>query len=329
MDTRPPLTLQIVQARLLNPLIRELRLRAPDGGALPPFEPGAHLRVQVRLPDGSSDWRAYSLIRFDDEKSAAPTEYRIAVRLEAQGRGGSRFMHDVAALAEGGLLQVEPPKNDFALQAHAGCVWLLAGGIGVTPLIAMAARRRAQGLPVRMFYAGRSRAQLAYLDELQALLGPDLQLHLDDEAGAPPDIAALLAGMGAQDALYVCGPAPMLEAAQAQAAALGWPPGRLHFEVFNAPAAQQGDHAFELVLAASGRTLQVGAEQTILQCLIDAGCDPIFDCQRGECGVCAAPVLEGEIDHRDFVLTAREKAEGTVIQTCVSRAKGTRLVLDL
>ncbi|MBC7939773.1 MAG: 2Fe-2S iron-sulfur cluster binding domain-containing protein, partial [Chitinophagaceae bacterium] len=108
-----------------------------------------------------------------------------------------------------------------------------------------------------------------------------------------------------------------------------WAAGRVRFELFTAPAADAGDRAFELVLSGSGRTLQVAADQTLLQCLVDAGCDPLFDCGRGECGVCAVAVLEGEIEHRDYVLSAREKAAGNVIQICVSRAKGTRLVLDL
>ncbi|HEY2977059.1 MAG TPA: 2Fe-2S iron-sulfur cluster-binding protein, partial [Burkholderiaceae bacterium] len=111
--------------------------------------------------------------------------------------------------------------------------------------------------------------------------------------------------------------------------ARGWTRDRVHFEVFTVPTIEAGDHAFEVVLAQSGRSLTVPADRSILDCLIDAGCDPMFDCKRGECGVCATPVLEGEIDHRDYVLTAREKAQGNVMQICISRAKGERLVLDI
>jgi len=319
---------QVAQVQALNPLVRCITLRARDGAALPGFSAGAHVRVQVALADGASDWRHYSLIDFGAEAEAvgAPAHYRIAVRREDEGRGGSRFMH---ALREGDTLTIEPPRNDFPLGEHAGCTVLVAGGIGVTPLISMAAQRRAQGRAVRMVYAGRSRELMAFLPELQGLLGDALAVHADTEAGAPLDMAALLDGCEASDRLYVCGPQPMLDAVLAQARARGWPSERVHFELFSAPQAQAGDQAFELVLAQSGKTCTVAADQTILDCLIDRGCDPLFDCKRGECGVCAVPVLEGEVDHRDYVLSASEKAAGKLIQVCISRAKGRRLVLDL
>jgi vanillate O-demethylase ferredoxin subunit len=326
-----PHTLQVrvVRARALNPLIRELRLRAADGAALPGFDAGSHVRVQVTLADGSPEWRHYSLINFSTASDAttAPGEYVVAVRKEDPGRGGSRFMHE--RVAEGDLLTIEPPANQFPVGAHAGTAVLVAGGIGITPLTAMAAQRRAAGLPARMTYAGRSRDLMAFLPELQALLGRDLAVHADAEAGRPLHVAALLDACGAADELYVCGPGVMLDAVQKAAEARGWPRERVHFEVFTPASHVAGDAAIEVVLAQSGRTLSVPADKTILQCLIDAGCDPLFDCQRGECGVCAVPVLEGAVDHRDHVLTQAERDGGKVIQVCVSRAKGRRLVLDL
>ncbi len=325
--TTEPMALRVTQAQTLNPLVRLLRLARADGGVLPGYSAGAHVQVQVTLPDGKTDWRAYSLINFSTtaDATAAPTEYCIAVRRDDAGRGGSRCMH---ALLEGATLAVQAPRNDFPLKEGAGSTVLLAGGIGVTPLASMAAERRAAGLPVRLHYAGRSRSLMAFLPELQALLGQDLQLHIDDEAGAL-DIPALLAACAPQDKLYLCGPQPMLDAVLAQTQALGWPPGRVHFELFAAPALVEGDHAFEIVLEQSGRTLTVPSHKSILEVLIAAGCDPMFDCQRGECGVCAVAVLDGEIEHRDYVLSAREKSLGNVMHTCVSRAKGSRLVLDL
>jgi ferredoxin-NADP reductase len=329
MSTSPTLQMRVVQARALNPLIREFRLRADSVGALPAFTAGSHIRVQVVLADGSHDWRHYSLIDFSTaaDATAAPHEYVLAVRKEEPGRGGSRFMHE--RVAEGDLLSIEPPINQFAVGAHDGAAVLVAGGIGITPLTAMAARRCAAGLPVRMTYAGRSRDLMAYLPELQALLGTDLTVHADSEAGRPLDVAALLDACGPADELYVCGPGVMLDAVQRAAEGRGWPRGRVHFEVFAPASHAVGDQAFELVLAQSGQTLKVPTDKTILQCLIDTGCDPMFDCQRGECGVCAVPVIEGDIDHRDHVLTQAEKDGGKVIQVCVSRAKGARLVLDL
>jgi vanillate O-demethylase ferredoxin subunit len=251
----------------------------------------------------------------------------IAVRKEAEGRGGSRFMHE--QLQEGDTLAIEAPKNDFPLHTGPGGTVLVAGGIGVTPLATMAARRRAEGAAVRMHYAGRSCDLMAFLPELQTLLGDDLRVHADAEAGTPLDIDALLDSVPTGDRLYVCGPKVMLDAVLERTQARGWEHDRVHFELFTEPVAEEGDQPFEVELAQSGQCFTVPADQSILDCLIENGCDPMFDCKRGECGVCAVPVLEGEIDHRDYVLTAREKAEGNVMQICISRAKGARLVLDI
>ena len=323
------LQLRVAEAHQLNPLIRQFRLRADDGRALPGFSAGAHIRVQVQLPDGARDWRNYSLINFATERNAtvAPTEYVIAVRKEDEGRGGSRFMHE--RLQPGDEVTIELPKNDFPLHTGPGGTVLLAGGIGITPLASMAARRRAEGERVRLHYAGRSRDLMAFLPELQALLADDLRVHADAEAGGPLDIDAVLDAVPPGDRLYVCGPKVMLDAVLARTQARGWEHDRVHFELFTEAVVEEGDQPFEVELAQSGQRFTVPANQSILDCLIEHGCDPMFDCKRGECGVCTTPVLEGEIDHRDYVLSAREKAEGNVMQICISRAKGPRLVLDI
>ncbi|NDZ13060.1 oxidoreductase [Variovorax sp. WS11] len=323
------LQLRVAEAQELNPLIRRFVLRADDGRALPGYSAGAHLRIQVELPDGAKDWRHYSLINFATERNAtnAPTQYVIAVRKEAEGRGGSRFMHE--RLKEGELVTIEPPKNDFPLHTGPGGTVLVAGGIGITPLASMAARRRAEGEPVRLHYAGRSRELMAFLPELQALLGDNLRVHADADAGTPLDIDAVLDDVPAGDRLYVCGPKVMLDAVLARTQARGWEHDRVHFELFTTTVAEEGDQPFEVELAQSGQRFTVPADQSILDCLIEHGCDPMYDCKRGECGVCTTPVLEGEIDHRDYVLSAREKAEGNVMQICISRAKGPKLVLDI
>ena len=325
-----PLKLRVAEARTLNPLIRLLRLVAPDGAALPGYAAGAHLRVQVELPGGARDWRHYSLVNASAEPGAtdAPREYVIAVRREDDGRGGSRYMHE--RVREGDVLDVEPPKNEFPLREGVdGCAVLVAGGIGITPLLSMAARRRAQGAPVRLHYAGRSRELMAFLPELERLLGADLRLHADAEAGGPLDVDALLDGCAAHDQLYVCGPKPLLDAVLARTQARGWTHERVHFELFTTPAVEAGDHAFEVVLAQSGQAYTVPADQTVLDCLLEHGCDPLYDCKRGECGVCSTPVIEGELDHRDYFLSDAEKASGKVMQICISRCRGPRLVLDL
>lgn len=325
------LPLRVTEARLLNPLIRLLRLEHAEGAALPGWTPGAHIQVQVRLPDGQADWRHYSLIDLEGVAGTpgfAPAAYTIAVRREEGGHGGSRFMHQ--ALQPGDAINVQPPRNDFPLDDSPARAVLLAGGIGITPLASMAARCRAEGRPVALHYAGRSRTLLAFADELQTLLGEGLRLHADDEAGgATFDIGTLLDGMAADEALYVCGPKPLLDAVLAATQARGWAPGRVHFELFSAPVVEAGDQPFEVELAQSGQRFTVPADQTLLDCLIEHGCDPLYDCKRGECGVCAVPVIEGEIDHRDYVLSQAEKDGGQVMQICISRARGPRLVIDL
>jgi vanillate O-demethylase ferredoxin subunit len=325
------MTLQVVQIERLNPLIKSFVLNRSDGAALPPWTAGAHVQVKVGLPSpGVPDqWRHYSLLDLDgaSDRPEAPTHYRIAVRIEDAGRGGSQFMHH--QVQQGTPLQVRAPANDFPLAPTTGRSVLIAGGIGITPLLSMAAALRGAGAPYALHYSGRSRALMAFLPQLQAGHGTRLAVHADDEAGRTLDIDALLAGCALDDQLYVCGPAAMLDAMLARAEARGWPRERLHFELFAAAAAHAGDGSFELVLAGSGRSLTVPADRTILEVLIDSGCDPLYDCQRGECGVCTTRVIEGEIDHRDHILSARERAAGDVIQTCVSRCKGTRLVLDL
>lgn len=321
------LGLRVAEVRDLNPLIRLLRLVADDGAALPGWEAGAHVRVQVTLPEGGSDWRHYSLVNLDPRADLrVPREYLIAVRREDTGRGGSRFMHTVQA---GDRLTVEPPKNDFPLVATAGQAVLVAGGIGITPLASMAVQCRAGGQPVRLHYAGRSRALLAFLPQLQDLLGADLHVHADDEAGAPLDVGPLLDACAPGDTLHVCGPQPLLDAVLAGAQARGWPRERVRFELFSAPTAPAEDAGYEVVLSQSGRTLKVAPGESLLDCLVANGCDPLYDCKRGECGVCSVGVLEGEVEHRDYFLSEAEKAAGKVMQICVSRARGPRLVLDL
>ena len=322
------LTLCVSDAGMLTAEVRQLRLRpASAGQTLPGFTAGAHISLQVTLPDGKTDWREYSLVALSDDESKCPAEYRIAVRKENPGRGGSQFVHE--QLKAGDILEVRAPRNQFPMESSNDRAVLIAGGIGVTPVASMAAHCRHIGRPVTMYYAGRSRASMAYVDELQALLGDDLHLHADDEAGKPLDLGALFSGLGASDHIYFCGPTPMIDAILAMAEKQGWPRNQVHFELFNAPAAEEGDHAFEVELAQSGKTLTVPADKSILEVLIDEGFDPLYDCKRGECGVCACDVLSGEIDHRDYILTAREKEAGNIMHTCVSRAKGNKLVLDM
>ena len=288
-----------------------------------------HINVRVQLENGTWDWRRYSLVNFSTAPGAtdAPAEYLIAVRLEETGRGGSRFMHQ--KVVDGTCLTIQAPRNDFPLSPIQGRSVLLGGGIGVTPMAAMAAHCRATDQAVTLHYAGRSRTFMALLPELSQLLGTDLVVHADDEQGVPLDIAHILDQCSPEDHVYVCGPQPMLDAVLAHTTSQGWAAGRVHFELFALPAATAGDRSFEVVLQQSGTTLQVPPNKTLLAMLNEAGCDVMFDCERGECGVCAVEVIEGDIDHRDYVLTTAEKQAGKVIHVCVSRCHSDRLVLHL
>jgi ferredoxin-NADP reductase len=321
------LSLRVLQARRLNPLIRLFRLGAADGGPLPSFTPGAHIRVRVAAARGG-EWRHYSLINLDPDVTAlhAPRQYTIAVRLEPNGRGGSRFMHE--SVQEGDLLEVLPPRNDFPLVEDGSVSILIGGGIGITPLTSMAAYCVGRSLPARLHYAGRSRALMVLVPELRRLLGSRLMLHEDDVAGGPLDPMAVLGRCAGDERLYVCGPAPMLDGFLAAAQRLGWSRDRVHFEIFSAPPTAR-DTDIVVELARSRRSIRVAPDQSILDALIEAGCDVLYDCRRGECGVCRVDVLDGDIDHRDHVLTDGERAGGKVMQVCVSRARGGKLVLDL
>lgn len=318
------LTLRVSSVETAAPLVRSIMLQAAGGEALPGYTPGAHL--QVRLPDGGH--RCYSLVSFDLDPATArtPDTYRLGVRLDEVGSGGSRFMH---ALRPGQLIQASTPRNEFQLIESEAPVLFLAGGIGVTPLATMAARCVTQGRAFRFHYSGRSRGQLAFTGELAALASTSLTLHADDEPAHALDLAAVLATAEPASHIYVCGPLGMIDAVIAEAARQGRPRDHIHFEIFSTPDARADDDAFDVVIASSGRTIRVDAGQTILDALTAAGEDPLSDCGRGECGVCQVAVIEGVPDHRDHVLTDAERRDGKVMQICVSRSKSPRLVLDL
>lgn len=323
------LDLTVAEVRPLTSHITAFRLRHPDGRALPGYLAGAHIKVKVEI-NGKAVWRHYSLINLDVAAGASerPAEYLIAVRREDTalgGRGGSLYMH--TQLKAGHTLQVSSPINGFWLDPAHDDVVLIAGGIGVTPIISMAAALRVAGKRYAMHYSGRSFDQLALVQELQSVAADALTLYADDEA-CRLDLRKLLAGCTPSQALYTCGPKGMIDAVRNIALELGWHSDHIHYELFVEAAAEAGDQAFEVELSQSGTCLQIPADKTILDVMIDAGLDPMFDCKRGECGVCSTPVLAGEIEHRDNCLTESERAAGHVIQICISRAKGKCLVLD-
>ena len=319
------LALVVASVTPLTPAIKAFVLRPANGGDLPPFAPGAHLSVSVQTA-GSSGQRAYSLVRPHDGAGS----YEIAVLHEPQGAGGSAWMH---GLAPGAVLAAHPPRNDFAL--HKGDKddksgqqpLLVAGGIGITPLLCMARALAAEGHAFDFFYATRSEQATAYLDEVRALGGTVVHDGGDPARGL--DLRALLAAPQRGRHLHVCGPRGMVQAVVDTARAQGWPEDHVHFELFAGALAEAGDMPFEVRTLRSGKTLTVPPGQSLLDVLIAAGLDPMYDCRQGDCGVCAVDVVEGVPDHRDHNLSPREKAGGKTLCTCVSRAKTPHLVLDI
>lgn len=321
-DAADRLELVVTEVKAETELVRSLWLARADGGVLPGWDAGAH--IKIHMEDGSS--RSYSLVNSSREPGAtrSPTAYHLGIRLEKEGRGGSRFMH---GLHVGQKLLVSPPSNNFPLRDTEGPIVLLAGGIGITPLLSMAAELAAQNCGVKLVYAGRDVAHLAFVGEIETLPGVELCLH-GDNANGVFDVRGLMSSLGDSALLYVCGPLPMIDAAIAEAKELGWAEDRLNFEIFAEQGAREGDSAFEVVIASSGKRVTVEPEETILQALLSAGEDMIFDCERGDCGMCQARIVEGIADHRDYYLSDREKEANELIQICVSRSKSPVLVLD-
>jgi vanillate O-demethylase ferredoxin subunit len=296
--------------------IRVFRFRAETDAPLPGYEPGAHIKFDL----GSLGEREYSLIDWPE-----PDElYTVAVQREDDGQGGSKAMH---ALTAGQSISVSEPKNDFPLAEDVPHVLLLAGGIGITPLISMATRLKAKDRSFELHYSARTASRMGFADKLKAAFGDSARFYFDDTD--PLDLAALMKAQPAGTHLYICGPKGMIDAARTAAADAGLPEDAIHIELFSAPQAHSGDAAFEVEVHSTGQVVTVAPDQTIIQALEDAGLDVMYDCQRGDCGICQTDVISGTPDHRDVVLSDAEKASGKVMQICVSRAKSARLVLDL
>lgn len=291
---------------------------APEGGIAPAWEPGAHVRVA--LPGGGS--RPYSLMALPGLPEG---HYALGVLREEASTGGSRFMHSLKA---GDVVALSPPANNFRLHDDGSPAVLFAGGIGVTPILSMAVELERRRAPYRLHYAGRTAESVAFVAPLREVCAERLSLHYDNDASRL-DIAAALDAAPHDAHVFVCGPKGMIEAVKAEAARRGFAADRVHYELFAAETSDQANQAFEVELRASGRVVEVAADQTIIQALEQAGIEVLYDCQRGDCGICQCAVIEGIPDHRDVILSDDEKASNKVMQICVSRAKSARLVLDL
>jgi len=308
--------------RDLTPTVRELEL-VPERGVRH-WTPGSHLRVQV--PVGPRhETRHYSLVGLPTE-SASRGAYRIAVKRLEPGRGGSRHLW---SLAEGAELAIGEPANHFELSAAAPQYLVIAGGIGVTPLVSMARTLAARGARVRMCYAARSADELAYRDELAAALGGSLAVFRDD-AGERVDLDAEIAALVPGGQLYVCGPIVLLDAVREAWERSGRAVGDLRFETFGNTGRHVAEPFWVELADRGGRRLEVPAERSLLDVLEEAGIAALSDCRRGECGLCALQVVrcDGMADHRDVFLSARQKAANERFCACVSRVSGGGIVLD-
>lgn len=232
---------------------------------------------------------------------------------------------------EGQLVQATLPRNQFSLAEGEEVFHLfVAGGIGITPLLSMARTVAARQGRWAFHYCARSRADAAFLSEIDSLAGDRLTLHLDGRDSTQRlDVAGLLEGMAADTHIYVCGPKSLNEAVIDAAASAGWSRDRIHFEFFAEASPVSGDHSFTVHLRQSGRSVTVAGNESILDALIREGIEPIYDCKRGECGLCATVVAEGEVNHRDYVLSSDERADGRQMCICISRAAGLELTLEL
>lgn len=302
--------------------ICSFELSATDGTVLPPFEAGAH--IDVHLADGLV--RQYSLCNDPRERQ----RYLISVLKDPQSRGGSQAMHE--QILTGQILTISAPRNLFALEPTASRHLLFAGGIGITPMLAMVYALAPQEVPFELHYCFRSSERAAFLPLLaQAPFAERVILHDDSGTQAQKlDAAALLASPDAGSHLYVCGPGGFMSHVIETAKHAGWPAHRVHREFFAAaPINHSADSAFEVELARSGQIFQIPADRSVFEVLDEAGVAIDSSCEQGICGSCVTRVLSGIPEHRDQFLSAAEQAANDQFTPCCSRARTPRLVLDL
>ncbi len=296
-----------------------LELRAVEGGMLPAFEPGAHLEIE--LPNGLI--RHYSLTNDWRERD----RYVIGVGRASHGRGGSEFLH--RSVRCGLPLTSSVPRNNFPLDPGAASYLFIAGGIGVTPILSMIRWCEAQGRSWRLVYAARNGQRAAFYETLREF-GARVHFHFDDQARGVLDVRRWLADERSGEHVYCCGPQALMQAVQSQA--LNRPAQNVHFEYFAAPDAAAPSTcagAFRIDLRRTGKSLPVPADRSILEVLEANGIAVPFSCREGMCGTCETAVCQGEIEHRDHVLSQDQRAAGKSMLVCVSRARSPVLVLDL
>ncbi|MGW0018508.1 PDR/VanB family oxidoreductase [Rhodococcus sp. NPDC003382] len=309
--------MQVIGKDVVADGVVAVRFADPDGGRVPAWDPGSHIDIII----DESTVRQYSLCG----DPADDTCLTVAVLREENGRGGSRWVHD--SLQIGDLVSIAGPRNNFRFEPAQSYLFV-AGGIGITPLLPMVRAAEAAGADWRLLYGGRTRASMAFADDLAARYPDRVLLRPQDEYGLL-DLAGELDAVAAGTGVYCCGPEPLLQAIENECrnrAGIA-----LHVERFAAKErpADAVDQAFDVELRQSGRTITVDASETLLDAVLRAGVDVSFSCREGTCGTCETAVLDGVPDHRDSVLTEDEQAENDCMMICVSRSCTAKLTLDL
>jgi len=319
--------LKVVDIQQLTAGIKKFEFESADGGPLPGWEAGAHV---VLVLDAHLH-KSYSLANDPGNTE----KYVTAVLLEENGAGGSKYMHDVVKV--GDVLTAQGPNNYFPLAENGKSHVLIAGGIGITPILAMGRRLKEIGAEMHLHYCTKSAEETAFIDEAGDVFGEHLTFHHD---GGDPANGIMLDDVLKDHAdgrhLYICGPGGLLNAARS--AASHWPDGSVHFELFASSRSDEeieeaqhhsGDHEFEIELAKTGKTFTVPTDKTIMEVLWDNDVEVMYACEDGWCGNCKTGLLSGKVDHRDEYLDEKERENH--IQVCISRAAPgeTKLVLDL
>jgi ferredoxin-NADP reductase len=294
-------------------------LRRADGVALAPWNTGAHIVLRFTSSDGTALERHYALVGVP----GATAKYRVAVLREADGKGGSRYLHD--EIAVNSLLTVSGPFNSFPLSTKRARIILIGGGIGITPIVSFAHELGAQGFPFKLHYLARSADRLVLLDELNTIPCAAITPHVSGTS-LRADLGIIFGEYSEDAEVYACGPTALLQSIASVAAGRGWPAHGLHFESFGVRH-DAADQPLTVVLAQSQITVTVQPGTSILDALIAADVLVSYECKRGECATCYKQIISGQPLHRDVCLTPAQRAIGMC--TCVSWAVGAQLVLDL
>lgn len=302
-----------------NSQINSFELMSCNGEPLPPFKAGAHIDVYM----GEGLIRQYSLANCSSEQH----RYVIGVLNDPNSRGGSRFMHE--QLQVGQRIQISEPRNLFELNTELEHAVLCAGGIGITPILAMAKELKRLKKSFKLFYFVKTRSAVAFQEDL-AELGETVHLHIDDEVDSHCSLANELSQTSPTRHIYVCGPNGFMDFVIQTAQQQSWPETHIHKEHFSAPAIDTSeDGSFNIKVKKTGQLIHVAQDQTAVQALEAAGVHVPMSCEQGICGTCLVNVVEGEVDHRDMYLTEEEQAAQDQFTPCCSRAKSKMLVIDL